>query len=165
MLPRRAFVFAPLIVGACVRPPRDSKGGLERIRGEGVVRVGVVENPPWVRLEGGRPSGLEPELIQRWAAGLGARPAYRAGDLDELAEALHRREITVLAAGLERKTPYKKKLALTEAYLKIEENGRKTQRALAVTQGESAVLFSLDRFLGAQDEAQLRARLRAGASA
>ncbi len=159
MISRRALLLAPLAASACAKPPRDSYGGLERIRRERQVRVGLVENPPWVHVSPGRASGLEPALVHAWAASLGARPVYRPGDLQELVEALHKREITVLLAGLDRKTPYKSKVALTQAYLKIEEDGKKTQRAMAVSQGENAVLYSLDRFLAEQDEAALKSRL------
>ena len=150
-------VFALATLAGCDRFPRDSAGALERIERERVVRVGVVEHPPWVRLDGPRPAGLEPQLVEGWAAGLGARVEYRAGDLDALAKALHRRELDVLVAGLEAKTPYAAKTALSQAYVTVTgPDGAKEKHVMAVTQGESALLLSLDRFLKAQDETALR---------
>jgi membrane-bound lytic murein transglycosylase MltF len=105
-------------------------------------------------------TGLEPELIEQWAQTLGARVTWRKDALAELAKALHRREIDVLAAGLEETTPYAPELGLTSSYLEVPDaEGKKTRRTLAVTQGESALLLSLDRFLLQQEEAKLKERL------
>jgi polar amino acid transport system substrate-binding protein len=148
---------AALLAG-CDAIPRDSAGALNRVRG-GELRGGVADNPPWVRFEDGRVTGLEPELIEAWAKELGARVIWRRGAESELVEALHRREVDVLAAGLNSETPYKSKLGLTQPYVEVEDRyGSKKKHVLAVTQGESALLFSLDRFLAAQDKAELRRR-------
>jgi polar amino acid transport system substrate-binding protein len=152
------FLISALLAG-CDAIPRDSAGALNRVRG-GELRVAVADNPPWVRFEDARVAGLEPELIEAWAKGLGARVVWRRGAEAELVEALHRREVDVLAAGLEGKTPYQSKLGLTQPYVEIEDRyGAKKQHVLAVTQGESALLLSLDRFLAAQDRARLRRRI------
>jgi ABC-type amino acid transport substrate-binding protein len=154
-----ALALTVLALAACERFPRDSAGALDRIEREMVVRVGVVEHAPWVTVAGGRPGGLEPQLIEAWAAQRGARVAYVQGSLEDMAEALHRREVDILAAGLDRKTPFKKQVELTQGYLTLKERGKKKAHALGVTQGESALLLSLDRFLKAQDEAALKQRL------
>ncbi len=156
---RLAWVFlsAVLLIG-CDAIPRDSAGALNRVRG-GELRVGVADNPPWVHFEDGRVVGLEPELIEAWATALGARVSWKPGAEAELIEALHRREVDVLAAGLDSKTPYKAELALTQPYVEVEDRyGSKKKHVLAVTQGESALLFSLDQFLAARDKAGLRRR-------
>jgi polar amino acid transport system substrate-binding protein len=63
----------------------------------------------------------------------------------------------MLAAGLDSKTPCKSELGLTQPYVKVEDrHGSKKKHVLAVTPGESALLFSLDQFLAAQDQAGLR---------
>jgi polar amino acid transport system substrate-binding protein len=112
-----------------------------------------------VRFENGHVAGLEPELIEAWAKRLGARVNWKHGAEAELIEALHRREIDVLAAGLDSKTPYKSELGLTQPYVKVEDrHGSKKKHVLAVTPGESALLFALDQFLAVQDQAGLRRR-------
>ena len=142
---------ATLAAWSCTYVPRDSHGALERVR-DGVVRVGVVEHPPWTVIDDGVVSGIEPQLLEAWASRLGARVEWRAGDLDELAEALHRRELDVLAGGLHQNTPYATKLALTQPYAESQDPHRKTRRlVLAVTPGESALLFALDQFVAALD--------------
>jgi len=146
---------AVLLIG-CDAIPRDSAGALNRVRG-GELRVGVADHPPWVRFEDGRVAGLEPELIEAWAKRLGARVSWKHGAEAELIEALHRREVDVLAAGLDSKTPYQPELGLTQPYIEVEDrHGSKKKHVLAVTPGESALLFSLDQFLAAQDKAGLR---------
>jgi hypothetical protein len=146
-----------LQVLACSAIPRDSNEALERVRG-GVLRVGLIEHPPWTIVDGGKVSGIEAHILQQWASQLNAEVAWRRGNIDELVEALHRREIDVLAAGLHQKTPYAPKLAMTQPYVEIDDEHGGTQRmVLAVTPGESALLFDLDKFLATQDRARLHA--------
>lgn len=124
-----------------------SQRGLERVR-HGVLRAGVIEHPPWVVIKDDAVRGIEAQLLEQWAAALGARVEWRRGDLDELVKALHRREIDVLAAGFHHDTPYAHKLALTQPHSEATDaHGKTTRLVLAVTPGESAMLFDLDRFL------------------
>lgn len=151
---RRLAILSCLLaagaLGACSALPRDSYGALDRVRG-GVLRVGVVEHPPWVRVGETGVSGREVELIQAWAAHLGGRVEWRPGDIEHLVDALHRREIDVLAGGLSRSTPYAPRLALSQPYATVEDaRGRAQEIVLAVTPGESALLFALDQYLAAR---------------
>lgn len=144
---------ATMATWSCTAVPRDSHGALDRARG-GVLRAGVVAHPPWTVVDDNAVSGIEAQLLESWASHLGARVEWRAGDLDELAEALHRREIDVLAGGLHQNTPYASKLALTQPYTRVEDAHGQTQHlVLAVTPGESALLFNLDRFVAARGSA------------
>ena len=155
--PRRSLALwlAALLAAGCDAVPRDSKGALERIRQSGELRVGVTHDPPWGTLEGGRVAGgIEPAIVEQFAASVGARPRYTTGSESELMEALHARKLDVVAAGLDKSTPHKKRGALTQAYLKTRiasapagEKPKTKQRVLAVTQGESRLLYTLDRFL------------------
>lgn len=155
-----------LASSACDGLPRDSAGTLDRVR-DGSLRVGVVHNPPWISVdETGETGGIEAELIAQWADGLGARVVVRRDSEADLVASLHRREIDVVAAGFEADTPYRSRIALSRPYLEIAgSDGSKQRRVLAVIPGESALLFALDRFLAAQDENDLHARVdRLGAS-
>jgi polar amino acid transport system substrate-binding protein len=146
---------------ACTAIPRDVNGALASVRG-GVLRVGVVEHPPWIIVDDGAVSGSEAQLIERWAAQLAARVEWRPGDIDQLVDALHRREIDVLAGGLGQKTPYAHRLALTQPYADVEDpHGKKQRLVLAVTPGESALLLELDRFLSS-DSVRTGATVRGG---
>ena len=153
---RRAWLgLLAVALAGCGPLPRDAAGALERVRG-GTLRVGIADAPPWVRLDAGRVDGIEPRLIEAWAARLGARVRYRTGAEAELVEALHRREIDVMAAGLDASTPHAPRLGLSQPYLERQDrHGRKRRQVLAVTQGESALLLSLDRHLAGVDRAAL----------
>jgi polar amino acid transport system substrate-binding protein len=96
--------------------PRDAEGTLERVQG-GELRVGVSENPPWVQLAGGRVEGIEPALVRGFAEQLGARIRWIRGTEAELIEALHRRELDLVAAGLKDNTPWSSRLGLSRPYL------------------------------------------------
>jgi polar amino acid transport system substrate-binding protein len=150
-----AFVWAASAVSGCEVAPRDSHGALERIEQAGELRVGIAYDPPWTAPGAGGAAGIEPAILQRFAAERGLRVRYVPGSEADLVEALHRREIDVLAAGLSRKTPHASRIALTQAYYKADkqtlrataEPESEKQRALAVIPGESRLLHTLDRFL------------------
>lgn len=79
----RPFILAlPFALAACGLP-RDSNGALERARG-GVLRVGVANHPPWDSVTAESVSGLEPLMIQRLAATIGATPTWQRGSESEL---------------------------------------------------------------------------------
>jgi polar amino acid transport system substrate-binding protein len=148
-----ALLATALATASCSAIPRDSHGALDRVRG-GVLRAGVVEHPPWTVVDDHTVTGSEAHLLEGWASQLRARVVWRAGDLDTLVEALHRREIDVLAAGLQQNTPYAAHLALSQPHTETQDaSGKKQRFVLAVTPGESALLFDLDRFLTSRDQA------------
>ena len=154
----RAALLATLFLINCGVVPRDSAGTLDRVRG-GELRVGVANHPPWVRVDGNQVTGIEPELIERWAQQLNAQVTWHPGAEADLVEALHRRELDVLAAGLQSASPYGPQVAFTRPYLEVEDRYGATRKyVLAVIPGESALLLSLDRFLASQDTAGLRRR-------
>ena len=155
MLSRLGFlVGAAALLGACGEIPRDS-GALERIRSSGELRLGAIDDPPWITARTGTPGGHEAVIVQQFAADLGVRVRYVAGSEADLVEALHKREIDVLAAGWSAKAPYAKRVAVTQPYYKAEkallrathEPKAETQRVFAVIPGESRLLYRFDRFL------------------
>jgi polar amino acid transport system substrate-binding protein len=97
--------------------PRDPEGTLDRVRG-GVLRAGAAEADPWVRLPpGAAPSGVEVELVERFAATLDAQVEWVPGTETELIEALHGRQLDVVVAGLTRRSAWGRVAALTRPYL------------------------------------------------
>lgn len=122
--------------------PRDGRGSLERIRTEHRLRAGVSDSAPAVILaDGAPPSGSEIDLLQGWAAELGAEIVWTSGSAVNLVERLKRGELDVMAAGLPAKNPWRAEIALTKPY---HDDGH---TVLAVAPGESALLLSLDRYL------------------
>src|SRR4051794_20819711 len=104
------------LAGGCGSLPRDPKKTLERVRQQKHVKVGLVENPPWVVRSGSEPGGAESELIREFAASLGATPDWFWGGEQAHLEALERYELDLVAGGLDANTPWAKKVGFTRPY-------------------------------------------------
>ncbi len=125
---RRAVTWVVLLaLGACGLP-RDPETTLERVSGE-TIRVGVSAHEPWVVLGDGEPSGVEVELVERFADEIDAEIEWVEGEVEELAGALHVREIDLLVAGLTSRSTISTQGALTHPYVT-------TQVVVAVPSGE-----------------------------
>lgn len=111
-----ALALVVAVLSGC-QFPRDPEGTLDRVSG-GVLRVGVTPADPWVRLAAdGPPTGVEVELVRRFADTLGARVEWVEGSESDLMEALHGRQLDVVIAGLTRRSAWAKEAALTRPYL------------------------------------------------
>jgi polar amino acid transport system substrate-binding protein len=95
--------------------PRDPEGTLERVRG-GTLRAGITASAPWTTLEGGRPGGVEVELVERFAGELGARVEWMDGSEADLIAALEMRELDLVVGGLTADTPWQAGAAITRSY-------------------------------------------------
>jgi polar amino acid transport system substrate-binding protein len=95
--------------------PRDPEGTLDRVRG-GTLRAGITASQPWTTLEGGRPGGVEVELVEQFAVELGARVEWVDGSEAELIGALEVRELDLVVGGLTADTPWQSKAAITRSY-------------------------------------------------
>ena len=114
----RAFpvVAAVAIASAGCGLPRDPETTLRRVSG-GTLRVGVSEHDPWVVLGGDEPSGVEVEIVRRFARDIDAEIEWVEGEAEELAAALRVREIDLLIAGLTSRSKITAEAALTHPYL------------------------------------------------
>jgi polar amino acid transport system substrate-binding protein len=117
--PRRVWfpawvVLAALVLAGC-GIPRDPEGTLDRVEG-GTLRAGITVSEPWTRLEGGRPGGVEVELVERFARELGARVEWVNGSEADLIGALEVRELDLVVGGLTSDTPWQNKAAITRGY-------------------------------------------------
>src|SRR5829696_4777577 len=105
--------FAVLVAGCgSVRIPADPDGTLDRVRG-GVLRVGVSPHEPWTTVTAAEPGGIEPDLVRRWAAGLGARVAWTVGGEQPLVQAMERGELDLVIGGITADTPWSDQAATT----------------------------------------------------
>lgn len=104
-----------LLVSACAGLPRDPEGTLGRVQG-GRLRVGLVEQPPWVVRTEGEPAGAEVELVRRFAAELRATPEWHWGGEQRQMEALERFELDLVVGGVTDRTPWSKYVGLTAPY-------------------------------------------------
>lgn len=110
-----AALGATLVLAGCGLP-WDPESTLSRVSG-GTLRVGVSEHDPWVVLGDGEPAGIEVELVKRFAADVGAEIEWVEGEVEELAGALHVREIDLLIAGLTSRSKISSEGALTHPYV------------------------------------------------
>jgi polar amino acid transport system substrate-binding protein len=110
-----AVVLAIAALPAGCRIPEDPGETLERVSG-GTLRVGAAEHEPWVKLGGSEPGGVEPGLVRRFAGTIEAEVEWTEGSEAELVEALHERQLDLVIAGIDSKSPWKKKGALTRPY-------------------------------------------------
>lgn len=140
----RTHTLVVVLVAAACGLPRDPDGTLERVRG-GVVRVGVAENPPWVRITSNGAEGVEPTLVQQVADSLGARIEWIPGAESELLAELEERKLDLVLAGLTADLPWKSKVAFTKPFYDDPETKKK--HVMAAPPGENAWLVFLEREL------------------
>jgi polar amino acid transport system substrate-binding protein len=117
--PLCAFLIAlsPVVVStACSTLPRDPEKTLERVQRQRSMRVGLVENPPWVVRTAREPAGAEVELARRFAASLGATAEWFWGAEQPHMQALEHFQLDMVIAGLHTTTPWGKKIGLTRPY-------------------------------------------------
>lgn len=128
-----------IAVASCEGGPRDPEGTLERVRG-GELRAGWNHNPPWCAAgPGGEPTGRDADLVRALGRELDARIVWVAGDKEELLDRLERFELDLVACGVPRSTPWKKKIGFTRI--------PSGQHALATPPGENGWLVALNRTL------------------
>jgi len=133
------------LCAACAGLPRDAEGTLRRVEG-GRLRVGLVENPPWVVRTQGEPAGAEVELVRRLAAELHAQPEWRWGGEQKHMEALENFQLDIVVGGITKKTAWSKYVGLTSPYVEV----NKEKHVMAVPPGENGWLVRVEEFLGWQ---------------
>src|SRR4051812_682644 len=109
---RTPVVSILMLAAACSTLPRDPERTSDRVR-HNVVRVGLVENPPWVVRTAGEPGGAEVELARRFASRMGATPQWFWGGEQQHMEALRRFELDLVVGGLDDRTPWAKTVGIT----------------------------------------------------
>lgn len=136
----RRGLLASLALLGCL--PRDPGGTLERVRG-GPLRVGVVEAPPYVIREPGRPPrGSEVDAAERLAAVLGAAVEWTPGGETALMDALRERRLDLVIGGLTADSPYRDVVGFTRPYADCD-----GERVFAGPPGENRWLMTVEAFL------------------
>lgn len=103
-----------LLLAACGDLPRDARGTLAAAR-QDTLRVGVLEKPPWTRYDG-QVTGVEVELVKRFARELGTEVTWIRGGNTELMSALEHFELHLVIGGVTNKTPWRKKIGLSRPF-------------------------------------------------
>lgn len=149
------LILTVLTVGsACAPIPRDTDGSLDRIT-DGVLRVGVSENPPWTEVfDDGRVAGREVDLITGFAGEHSADVEWTPGAESELVMAMVRGDLDVVVGGLTSDSPWEKEVALTRSYAQdVTPDGDTEQMVMATPLGENALLVALETYLAGTGEA------------
>ncbi len=140
-----------LLVAGCTIPT-DPMGTLDRAR-DGVMRVGMTEAEAWARRDDGQRSGVEVELVQRFAEGLGARIEWTDGSEEELFERLDAGQLDLVIGGITATSPWKASAALTRPYATVlSDLGEPEKHVLAARLGENDFLTELDFFLQRREQ-------------
>src|SRR4051812_33083723 len=116
MLPRRAVAsgLIAMTVAGCGWP-KDPDRTLERVQG-GVMHVGVTENPPFLHLTGGEPTGLEADLVRAIAAEVHARVQWAPGAENVILKSLKDGRLDLAAVGATAKDPWARELGAPKPY-------------------------------------------------
>jgi polar amino acid transport system substrate-binding protein len=151
----RLFAAILLVAGCNVEIPQDPDGTLDRVRG-GVLRVGVSINPPWTALgNNSEPSGIEAQLVRRFADTVNAEVRWTVGGEESLVHQLEAGRLDLVIGGLTAKSPWMRQVAFTRPYATAPgPSGEPEQHVMATPQGENAFLVTLERFLLMQDVPQ-----------
>jgi hypothetical protein len=134
--------------------PRDPEGTLKRVRG-GVLRVGAIDEPPWIAWgDRSEPQGVEADLVRRLADLLQARIEWTKGSEQTLFQALEHYELDLVVGGLTADSPRQDQAGFSKPYF-VANDGRlsflpssdRDKHVWAVPPGENAWLNFIERQL------------------
>lgn len=134
------FLITVLLL-SCDRYPQDPNNTLNKIQGAEIY-VGLIENPPFVRYSQGDTAGIEVDLIQDFAKLYQSEVLWVTGSEGVLMDKLRHYELHLVIGGLEKATPYTKRIGITRPYFR--------DFIMAIPQGENAFLIELEKFLKAR---------------
>lgn len=133
-----------LCLTSCVFP-QDPEHSYEEARTNKLL-IGVVENPPYTRVEDSIFDGSEIELLRKFAEKKGLRIAFQEGSESKLVKQLEEFEIHIVAGGFTKKTIWKKKAGMTALYDK--------EHVFLIPKGENRLLKHLEDFIFQQKKGQ-----------
>ncbi len=136
-----AAVVAALLLSACgLTIPTDPDGTLDRVREDGVLRVGASPTPGWVEVAGGAdPSGHEPQLVEDFADDLGVEVEWTVAGEEELVSMLEDGDLDLAVGGFTDANAWVDKVGLTRPYTEA--------HVMMVPMGENAFQSELERWL------------------
>lgn len=127
-------------LGACANLPRDQAGTLERIREEGVLRVGIVATatPP-------QHANRLQMLIDRAATVTDSRVETMAEPTESLLLRLEAGEIDLVAGQFDRSSPWSRRVHLLPPLANIPHGESDLETTVAARNGENAWIVLLER--------------------
>ena len=139
-------VLLPLLTVACGLP-RDPEKTTDRLASTHELRVGVTDNRGWVDASPAEPSGVEPDLVRRFAQRIGAKVIWAKGSEASLAQQLEHHELDLAIGGFDAKTPWKSVAGVSQPFAKTAD---KKKHVFLTAPGENQFILTLDRFLTEQ---------------
>lgn len=117
VLPAVFLLLCFVVLQGC-RYPQDVEGTLDKVR-DGILEVGVTENPPWVIRTDDGAEGLEPEIIRSLAEQLNAEVRWHWGAESELLRALQQRQLDLIIGGIAKNKWVSKASAPSKPYVTV----------------------------------------------
>ena len=102
---------------ACVTVPRDPEGTLNRVLRTHTIRIGVVEDPPWIVRTTGEPAGIAVNIAREFAQSVSATPQWFWGGQGEMMKALKTFNLDMVIADVDAKTPWSKDIGVSQPYV------------------------------------------------
>src|SRR5436189_5917812 len=109
-----AFLLLNLIT-SCNNLPRDPNRTLSQLQSR-PLRVGVVENYPWVIKTDDEPAGIEVNLVHDFATRQGATVEWIWGSEQQQLEALEHYQLDMVIGGFTDDSPWRKYVGFTSPY-------------------------------------------------
>lgn len=144
-----AMAAVVLLAGCSLVPselPADPDGTLDRVRADGVVRVGASPRPGWVEVGDGAPTGREPRLVEAFAESLGADVEWTVAGEEELVRLFEEDEIDLAVGGFTDTNAWVDEVGLTRPYTGT--------HVVMVPMGENAWMSRLERWLDEHGDAR-----------
>jgi ABC-type amino acid transport substrate-binding protein len=126
------FLAALCAAASACGLPKDTEGTLERIRGAGEIRVGLVLSRP-------------DALLQRLQAATGARPRIFPGDGEPLLARLEEGEVDLVIGRFTATTPWSTMVSLTPPLAKAKQGKTEIILAAAMQNGENEWIALVER--------------------
>lgn len=126
-------------ISCCNAVPRDQSGTLERVRGEGILRVGMIS---------GAAARHEPRLaafIRHSATAVGVRPLLLEGAAEPLLLMLEAGEVDLVVGEFDRSSPWSARVHLLPPLTKMPRGDHEIEITAAVRNGENGLIMILER--------------------
>ncbi len=144
------FALPSLMSFSCDQLPMDQKGTVDRIAATHEIRVGLIENPPFVIRDGEEPRGVEVEAIKNFAATQNAHAVWTWGGEQKLMKQLEHFDMDLVAGGLKKDTPWSTYVGMTSPFSE--------DQVIATPPGENQLIKRLDTFLS-DNRSEIESRL------
>jgi ABC-type amino acid transport substrate-binding protein len=128
--------------------PTDPDGTLDRVR-DGELRAGASASGSLVTVDGERVDGSLVDLVDEFAASVGAEVEWTVGSEEELVDALEAGSLDLAVGGMTDQTPWSDRIAVTRGYTGIPGSEGRTV-VMFVPMGENAWQSEIERYLDAE---------------